>query len=193
MPGFAKTRLIPSIGAHAAAILQERLTERAVATALAAAVGPVTLWCAPDLTHGSFRELAARFPSRWRGRRTAISAPACWPLFAAPDAGDRQRLSRLSRPTHLRAAADALNEADVVLIPAEDGGYVLIGARAPHPELFRRRRLGQRNGAGGNPGKRIAALGLRAAELPRSGTSTPKTTWRAWSANCRRSRFDLGA
>ena len=30
MPGFAKTRLIPAIGAHAAAVLQERLTERAV-------------------------------------------------------------------------------------------------------------------------------------------------------------------
>ena len=34
--GLAKTRLIPSIGAHAAAVLQERLTERTVATALAA-------------------------------------------------------------------------------------------------------------------------------------------------------------
>ena len=34
IPGLTKTRLIPSIGAHAAAVLQERLTERAVATAL---------------------------------------------------------------------------------------------------------------------------------------------------------------
>jgi glycosyltransferase A (GT-A) superfamily protein (DUF2064 family) len=40
VPGLAKTRLIPSIGAHAAAILQERLTERAVATARAAAAAP---------------------------------------------------------------------------------------------------------------------------------------------------------
>src|ERR1700690_1677778 len=62
IPGLTKTRLIPSIGAHAAAILQERLTERAVATALAADIGPVTLWCAPDLAHMSFQDLAARFP-----------------------------------------------------------------------------------------------------------------------------------
>jgi uncharacterized protein len=42
IPALVKTRLIPTIGAHAAAVLQERLTERAVATALAANVGPVT-------------------------------------------------------------------------------------------------------------------------------------------------------
>src|SRR5450631_4034386 len=60
IPGTAKTRLIPSIGAHAAAALQERLTERSVATALAANIGPVTLWCAPDPSHVSFRELAVR-------------------------------------------------------------------------------------------------------------------------------------
>src|SRR5674536_33256 len=59
VPGLTKTRLIPSIGAHAAAILQERLTERAVATALAAAVGPVTLWCAPDPGPVSYTHLRA--------------------------------------------------------------------------------------------------------------------------------------
>src|SRR5690242_9593328 len=60
IPGLAKTRLIPTIGAHAAAALQERLTERAVITALAADVGPVTVWCAPDSTHDTFFKLVAR-------------------------------------------------------------------------------------------------------------------------------------
>jgi uncharacterized protein len=57
IPGVVKTRLIPTIGAHAAAVLQERLTERAIATALAADVGPVTLWCSPDATHSTFLKL----------------------------------------------------------------------------------------------------------------------------------------
>ncbi|MGA9052525.1 MAG: hypothetical protein WB422_14175, partial [Pseudolabrys sp.] len=57
IPGYAKTRLISVIGAHAAAILQERLTERTVATALSADVGPVTVWCAPDSTHSAFLKL----------------------------------------------------------------------------------------------------------------------------------------
>ncbi len=35
------------------------------------------------------------------------------------------------------AACDALSRADVVLVPARDGGYVLVGARREVPELFR--------------------------------------------------------
>ena len=38
---------------------------------------------------------------------------------------------------HLRGAAQALRDGnDVVLIPAEDGGYVLIGMRRAEPALF---------------------------------------------------------
>jgi uncharacterized protein len=38
---------------------------------------------------------------------------------------------------HLRVAADTLRASnDAVLFPAEDGGYVLIGAREPLPGLF---------------------------------------------------------
>ena len=37
----------------------------------------------------------------------------------------------------VEAAFALLETADVVTIPAADGGYVLIGAREPYPELFR--------------------------------------------------------
>ena len=49
VPGLAKTRLITTLGAHAAAVLQERLTEHALAVALDAGTGPVTLWCTPHI------------------------------------------------------------------------------------------------------------------------------------------------
>src|SRR5262245_5269264 len=62
IPGFAKTRLIPELGAHAAAVLQEAMTERTVDAACAAAIGPVTLWCAPTERHRTFRDLADRCP-----------------------------------------------------------------------------------------------------------------------------------
>ena len=48
LPGLAKTRLAPALGADGAAALQARLIERAAETARAANVGPVTLWAAPD-------------------------------------------------------------------------------------------------------------------------------------------------
>jgi glycosyltransferase A (GT-A) superfamily protein (DUF2064 family) len=41
------------------------------------------------------------------------------------------------RPDDLRTAADVLRDGtDAVVFPAEDGGYVLIGARRAEPALF---------------------------------------------------------
>src|SRR5579885_1323623 len=136
IPGFAKTRLIPAIGAHAAATVQERLTEQTVATACAAGLGKVTLWCAPDPTHASFRGLAARFPvvlaqqpsgdlgvrmlATFANGPTLATGTDCPPLTVA----------------HLQRAAATLAQADIVVIPAEDGGYVLIGAQAAHASLL---------------------------------------------------------
>jgi hypothetical protein len=161
VPGFAKTRLIPDIGAHAAAMLQERLTERTVATARDAALGDVTLWCAPDTRHPSFRDLAvtlrpqpegdlgARMLAAFGARPTLVIGTDCPALTAA----------------HLRDAAFALGTCDVVLIPAEDGGYVLIGAKAPHSGLFTGMSWGLPSVLA-ETRARIAALGLTARELP---------------------------
>ena len=145
IPGLAKTRLIPTIGAHAAAVLQERLTERAVATALAANVGPVTLWCAPDSTHTSFLKLVAGSRITLRpqpdgdlgARMLAATAASRGPALVMGT--DCPALTDV----HLRIAADAIRECtDVVLIPAEDGGYVLIGTRSMQPTLFADMRWG---------------------------------------------------
>jgi len=159
IPGFAKTRLIPDIGAHAAAVLQERLTARAVATAREADLGRVTLWCAPDPTHRSFRDLGvvkrqpdgdlgARMLAAFSERPTLVVGTDCPALTSA----------------HLRAAAAALATHDVVLIPAEDGGYVLIGAKCSHPGLFEAMTWSV-PGVLAETRARIAALGLSSAEL----------------------------
>jgi glycosyltransferase A (GT-A) superfamily protein (DUF2064 family) len=41
-------------------------------------------------------------------------------------------------PAHVQQAADALQTHDAVLIPAEDGGYVLLGLRRPLASVFER-------------------------------------------------------
>ena len=56
--GYAKTRLIAALGAAGAAALQAALTEATLRTALAAGLGPVSLWCAPDREHANFERLA---------------------------------------------------------------------------------------------------------------------------------------
>lgn len=139
IPGLAKTRLIPTIGAHAAAALQERLTERAVTTALAADVGPVTLWCAPDSTHDAFLKLVARARITLRPQPKGDLG---FRMLAAATAGNGPTLvigtdCPALTEVHLRGAANALRDGiDVILIPAEDGGYVLIGMRSAQPALF---------------------------------------------------------
>lgn len=139
IPGLVKTRLVPTIGAHAAAVLQERLTERAIATALAADVGPVTLWCSPDATHSTFLKLVMqqriilkRQPEGDLGARMlAATSAGNGPVLVIGT--DCPALTEL----HLRGATNALREGnDVVIIPAEDGGYVLIGTRTPQPAIF---------------------------------------------------------
>jgi rSAM/selenodomain-associated transferase 1 len=164
IPGLAKTRLIPSIGAHAAAVLQDRLIERTVVTALVATVGSVTLWCLPDPSHASFRELVARHKITLKHQLDG-------------DLGQRM-LATMNGPTlvigtdcpaltagDLRDAAEALRDADVVLIPAEDGGYVLIGARAAYAELFTGITWGTATVLAETKA-RVAMLGLTCTELP---------------------------
>ncbi len=139
LPGLAKTRLAPALCAAGAAALQGRLIERAVETARAAEVGPVTLWAAPDQDHPAFQTLAALFgvalarqPDGDLGAR----------MLAALDAARGPAIvigtdCPALRPTHLRAAAAALaGGVDAVVVPVEDGGYALIGMRAPQPALF---------------------------------------------------------
>ncbi len=139
LPGFSKTRLASVLGADGAAALQARLIERAVETARAARIGPVTLWAAPDQRHPVFQAIAAVpgvavavQPDGDLGQRMhAVLAAAAGPaIVIGTDCP-------VLRPDHLRAAADALvGGIDVVVIPVDDGGYALIGARAADERLF---------------------------------------------------------
>jgi rSAM/selenodomain-associated transferase 1 len=139
LPGLAKTRLAPVLGADGAASLQARLIERVVTTAQAAAVGPVTLWATPDHHHPVFQTIAALLgvalavqPDGDLGARmmAAIAAAGGPAMVVGTDCPGLT-------PEHLRAAARALVDGvDVVIVPVDDGGYGLIGMRRPQPALF---------------------------------------------------------
>ncbi|GAB4176697.1 MAG: TIGR04282 family arsenosugar biosynthesis glycosyltransferase [Rhodocyclaceae bacterium] len=142
VPGLAKTRLVPALGAEAAAHLQARLATRAIETALAAAVGPVELWCAPDCADPFFAECARRHALTLRaqpegdlGRRMARA------FEAALASHDYAILTGSDCPAmtaqDIRAARDALAAGqDAAFLPVEDGGYALIGLARFDPRLF---------------------------------------------------------
>jgi rSAM/selenodomain-associated transferase 1 len=170
LAGFAKTRLIPALGADGAASLQARLIARAVATAGAAAVGPVTLWATPDVSHPTFQAVRAHGIALARqgdgdlgARMLAAIAAANGPALVIGT--DCPALTA----DHLGTAADILRGgADAVVMPAEDGGYVLIGMQAPEPALFSGMRWSEPD-VMDETRRRLRALGLSWQE--------PATLW----------------
>ena len=144
LPGRAKTRLAAKLGAWGAARLQARLTERAVQTAIAARCGPVELHGTPRAAHPVFQRLRRRYAIALRrqsggdlGERMhhALRAALRWHRYALLIGVDAPEL----RAADLRRALRLLRSGcDVVIAPAEDGGYALIACRrAPHP-IFER-------------------------------------------------------
>lgn len=142
-PGQVKSRLVPVLGPEGAARLHERLTRRAVRTAVASGVGSVELWCTPTSVHPFLSDLEREFALRLRSQRgddlgERMAAAFDDALSEVPAAllmgSDSPDLGR----EDLRAAMAALEGGcDTVLGPAADGGYLLIGLRRPAPELFR--------------------------------------------------------
>jgi glycosyltransferase A (GT-A) superfamily protein (DUF2064 family) len=123
VPGRVKTRLVPRLGEWGAARLHARLTANALRTARAAGCGPVEL-------HDTAKQRGADLGERMH---RALSAALRQHRAAMVIGADCPAL----RPSDLQRAARLLaGGTEVVLAPAEDGGYVLIGARRISPELF---------------------------------------------------------
>lgn len=131
VPGEVKTRLIPALGAEGAARLYARLL---AATILAARESGLDFELRvtggePSLFHAIYGEDLSVIPQGEGdlGERMArIEAPG---LIIGSDC------PAMSAPL-LIAAAGALSERDVVLGPATDGGYYLVGFKRPMPFLF---------------------------------------------------------
>lgn len=140
--GACKTRLIPVLGAEAAAALQKKLLQHCLHNAIEARIGPVQLWCAPASTHEFFGECAARFGVTLHDQLDAdLGARMAHALAAALMEFNSAILIGSDCPAlnaeHLRTAASVLRDGTpAVITPVEDGGYVLIGLSKLDCSLF---------------------------------------------------------
>lgn len=141
IPGFCKTRLIPTLGPERAAALARKMLLRICDVALKAQVGPVELCVTPAPDHPS-----------WQGLE--IPQGIHWTQQAEGDLG--QRLSEISQrvsqgnehcllvgtdcteigSADIRAAAEALSHHEASIIPVSDGGYILLATQRHLPSLF---------------------------------------------------------
>lgn len=139
IPGQAKSRLIPALGPEGAARLHERLLRHTLAIAVAATpTHRITLWTALDHDHPLFVELAERHGISLRPQPAGDLGERMH--HALVEAGEPALVigsdCPMLSPGLLRTCAEALGKHDVVCLPAEDGGYGLIGVRHPDPRLF---------------------------------------------------------
>lgn len=141
--GQAKTRLIPHLGATAAASLQRRMTEHIVET-----IRPLhkrrTLSLEIQFTGGTLAEMQAWLGKDWRYQPQS-KGNLGQRLTTAFDRHFDQQFQRVVAigadcpaiaADHVCQAFDALQTQDVVLGPAHDGGYYLVGLRQSRPALF---------------------------------------------------------
>ncbi len=140
--GAAKTRLIPLLGAAGAATLHSRLITRALATAGAAAPDSIELWCAPDAGDAFLQSAAQQAGATLHVQLGANLGERMAHAFAATLQHKSHAICigadcPALTAQHLRNAADVLRGGhDAVFVPAEDGGYALIGLSRAAPELF---------------------------------------------------------
>jgi rSAM/selenodomain-associated transferase 1 len=142
IPGQVKTRLIPELTAEQAAELHIELSTKTLQRAVQSHLCPVQLWCAPTTDYVFFTESAASYPLVLKQQQgTGLGERMHHAFCSALAEYSHALLMGCDCPSlteqDLEQALTALTQQnEVVLAPAEDGGYVLIGLNQPHPELF---------------------------------------------------------
>jgi uncharacterized protein len=131
--GGAKTRLIPAIGAAGAAAVHKRLTERTIDTLRRAGQRiEVRYTGAGDADFTEWLGEGIDFIQQVEGDLTARLLDALDPgpvIFFGADTPDLT-------VAHINSAIDAFSRHEVVIGPASDGGYYLIGVAKPYRFLF---------------------------------------------------------
>ena len=141
--GQVKTRLIPGLGEVGAAEMAKGLMRKCLDTLSSVSTHPMQLWCTPDTDHDFFQDCQNRYHLTLHRQRGAdLGQRMRHALESVLDDGSNALLIGCDcpslTPADLLEASQALAEgADVVIGPAEDGGYVLIGLGKPVPELFK--------------------------------------------------------
>ncbi len=142
-PGNTKTRMIPALGPEGAADLQRQMTRRTLATVDRAAA---SIECESEIRHtgGTSEQMAEVFGSSrpyipqgegdlgQRLQRAFTDAFTNGMHRAVCIGSDCPSISHDLLGEALRRLADH----DLVIGPATDGGYYLIGMNQPHPDLF---------------------------------------------------------
>lgn len=169
--GRVKTRLVPALGTDGATRLYRHLLEQTLATAVRLPDTALQFWCDPaGDTPEACGEMAGRFgmtPHIQAGQD--LGSRMHHALETAFERSDAAVLIGSDCPEldsdYLARAFDSLAGHDVVIGPAHDGGYMLIGMKRAQPRLFDPLPWGTPDVLD-RTRKRLGETGCRWAELP---------------------------
>ena len=135
--GKAKTRLIPALGPDGAARLARVMLGHALIQAAGANIGPVELvgdphpdaWSQPVAGVATSAQVGDNLGERIAGAVEQTLAADEWAVVTGTDCPglDAARIAEAGR---------ALDRHEIAIIPATDGGYVLIGCRQFDRSIF---------------------------------------------------------
>ncbi len=140
-PGKVKTRLARDIGELAATKVHEHLARHCLQQLSDFAIAPIELWCSPNTKHDFFRTCRTEYNIVLKrqvgndlGQRMqhALSETLDQCSSAVLIGTDCPVISA----EYLSLAFAAIDQNKTVIGPAEDGGYVLLGANTVQTQLF---------------------------------------------------------
>ncbi|MGB5439469.1 MAG: TIGR04282 family arsenosugar biosynthesis glycosyltransferase [Gammaproteobacteria bacterium] len=141
-PGRVKTRLIATLGAGGAADLYRELLCSTLEMVTGSALCPVELWCSPAMADPFFEQCRQQYAVQLHEQvQGDLGGRMSHALQAAGKPEQPVLLIGADCPTLCAADLDEAltwleRDAGVVLGPAEDGGYYLIGMRGRYPYVF---------------------------------------------------------
>jgi rSAM/selenodomain-associated transferase 1 len=170
LPGWAKTRLVPALGADGAAALAERMLAHAARAGAGAGMDMLEICAAPDASHRSFTQLAQAHGLSLTAQGDGDLGQRMHRAFGRVLATHDQALIIGTDAPALDSgvlvhAASLLAQHDAVFVPAMDGGYALVGLRSPQAALFEEMPWSTPQ-VMALTRERLRAAGLRWAELP---------------------------
>lgn len=140
-PGQVKTRIAKHVGNKIAVQLHYHLTQHCLALTKTYRLGPTELWCTPNCEHPFFIDCQKHFNIQLQQQQGNHLGER---MFSALEQGLSHSNAVILIGTdcpqidmpYLNLAHQYLQSNDVVLGPAQDGGYVLIGLRRCDIRIF---------------------------------------------------------
>jgi rSAM/selenodomain-associated transferase 1 len=141
VPGEVKTRMIPALTPQQASDLHSELVTWTCERLCSAGVGTVELWVSGDLAHPVIEHCRSLGVAAVRAQvGDDLGERMCYALTDGLARYKQVILVGSDCPSidkdYLLDAVSELSNHAIVLGPANDGGYVMIGVTQAHPQLF---------------------------------------------------------